>query len=135
MDISKSTIMQLMEAQMRYHSQRQVVLSQNIANIDTPGYRARDVQKVNFEDLVRQQAHRLEMRATSAKHQEGIKPFSGPYRDEVQRETYETTPEENSVSLDEQMAKISENNTQNQLTTNLLRKYVSMYHTAAVGSR
>jgi flagellar basal-body rod protein FlgB len=35
--------MRLSQAMARHAAQRQVVLSQNVANADTPGYRARDV--------------------------------------------------------------------------------------------
>jgi flagellar basal-body rod protein FlgB len=135
MDFNNATIVQLMGAQMRYQSQRQVILSQNIANIDSPGYRAQDLKPVKFEDLVQRQTHRLDMASTSREHQASTNVFKGPYRDEKLRKTFETTPQENSVSLDEQMAKISENNSQYQLTTDLLRKYTGMYRTAAVGAR
>ena len=36
-------IMRLSQAMARHAAQRQVVISQNVANADTPGYRARDV--------------------------------------------------------------------------------------------
>jgi flagellar basal-body rod protein FlgB len=135
MDFSNASIMQLMGAQMRYQSQRQVVLSQNIANIDSPGYQAQDLKPVKFEDLVQRQQHKLPLAATSKSHQSSTNVLAGPYRDEKTRKTYETTPQGNSVSLEEQMAKVSENNSQYQLTTNLLRKYTGMYRTAAVGAR
>lgn len=135
MDLNNSVMMQLMGAQMRYQSQRQVVLSQNIANIDTPGYKARDIEKVNFDDLVKKQATRIEMRATSRAHLGSTNVFEGPYKNERLRKTFESKPEENSVSLEEQMAKINENNGQYQMTTNLYKKYTGMFRTAAVGTR
>lgn len=133
MNFGDSTIMKFMGAQMRYQSQRQVVVSENIANIDTPGYKAKEVKPVDFEDLVERQAHRLEMRATSSAHQESTEPFSGPYKQQKDRKTYETTPEGNSVSLEEQMRRLAQNATEHQLTTNLMKKYNAMYRTAGQG--
>jgi flagellar basal-body rod protein FlgB len=130
MNLGDSTIMQFMGAQLRYQSQRQVMISQNIANIDTPGYKAQEVRPVDFDDLVTRHATRIEMRATSPSHQSGTEIFSGPYRTQKDRITYETTPEGNSVSLEEQMKRLSQNTTQNELTVNLMRKFNAMYRTA-----
>ena len=133
MNFGDSTIMQFMGAQMRYQSQRQVTISKNIANIDTPGYKAKEVKPVDFGDLITRQANRLEMRATSKSHQESSKAYEGPYRTQKDRITYETTPEGNSVSLEEQMKRLAQNTTEHQLTTNLMKKYNAMYRAAGRG--
>ena len=133
MNFGDSTIMQFMGAQMRYQSQRQVLISKNIANIDTPGYKAQEVKPVDFDDLVKRQVTRLQMRATSAEHQDSSKVFEGPYKQQKDRVTYETSPEGNSVSLEEQMQRLAKNNGEHQLTTNLMKKYNGMYRTAGRG--
>lgn len=135
MNFGNSTIMQFMGAQMRYQSQRQVTISQNIANIDTPGYQAKEIRPVDFDDLVKRHSTRLEMRATSASHQASTNDFEGPYKTQKDRITYETTPEGNSVSLEEQMKRLAQNSSEHQLTTNLMKKYNSMYRTAGSGSQ
>jgi flagellar basal-body rod protein FlgB len=38
-----------LRTQMQWHSARQSVLAENIANADTPGYAARDLQRVDHE--------------------------------------------------------------------------------------
>lgn len=45
-------IMRLSQTMARHAAQRQVVISQNVANADTPGYRARDV--ASFDTFLRQ---------------------------------------------------------------------------------
>jgi flagellar basal-body rod protein FlgB len=108
MDYNQTGIMKLARAQMAYQTQRQAVYGRNVANIDTPYYEAQEVRKVDFAKLAATESQRLEMRATSAKHQAGVNPFSGPYREEKDRTTNETSPTHNNVNIEEQMAGISE---------------------------
>lgn len=108
MDYNQTGIMKLAHAQMAYQTQRQSVYGRNVANIDTPGFKAQEVHKVDFSRLADTESQRLEMRATSAKHMEGVNPFSGPFREEKDKTTTETSPTGNNVNIDEQMAGISE---------------------------
>jgi flagellar basal-body rod protein FlgB len=135
MDLNQATLMQMLNAQMRYQSQNQKVLATNIANIDTPGFQPREMKKVEFDRLVSSEVLKLNMKATSQHHLIGKNPLSGPYRDEESRKIFETSPVKNSVSVEQQMAKLSENTSQHQLTTNLFRKYTGMYRTAVNGAR
>ena len=134
MDYSKITLFQLMQTKMGYLSERQDVLSQNLANIDTPGYKARDLKKLDFERLALIQAHKLQMKSTSALHQGGVPEFPDEFRDEKQRKTYERTPVKNTVVLEEQMAKVNDTNMQHQMTTELYKKTGAMFKTA-IGTR
>jgi len=53
MSIGDSAIFGMMSDKMSWLSQRQRVLSQNIANADTPDYKARDIAKLSFTDQAR----------------------------------------------------------------------------------
>lgn len=135
MDYSHINLFKLMKAKMAYHSERQAVLSQNIANIDTPGYDAQELKKVDFEKLAMVEAHRLQMRATSPTHLSGSQgALNKRFKHEDQRKTYETTPVENNIVVEEQMSKIADNNSQYQMTTNLYRKTVDLFK-IAIGNR
>ena len=54
---------------------------------------------------------------------------------ETQRKTHETTPVENSIALEEQMAKLNQNQHEYMLTTNLYNKTAGMFRTAIMGNR
>lgn len=125
-----STLMKMLGSQMRYLSQRQGVLAQNISNVDTPGYNARDIKKPDFSTMAEQAAGNLQMRATSPKHLHGTAGKPGAYRDEQDRKTFEISPTGNNVVLDEQMAKISETGSQFQISQSLYKKFTGMYRLA-----
>ncbi len=129
-----SKMMQMLQTQMRYMTQRQTVLSENIANLDTPGYTVKELKKLDFEKMAGAESQRLAMRPASAgATMQGSIP-TGAYRADEQRKTYETTPMKNNVSLDEEMAKISETGGHYQISSSLFKKYTGMYR-AALGNK
>lgn len=124
-------LMQMMHTQMRYMAQRQTVLSQNIANLDTPGYRAQDLKKLDFKRMADIEAHRLQLRATTPKHLEAIGAYAtGPYRQDKIRDPFEITPVGNNVTLEEEMAKVSTTSEKFQTSSSLMKKYTGMLQTA-----
>ncbi len=130
MDYSGINIFQLMKTKMAYHSERQDELAKNMANIDTPGFQARDLKPLDFERLAMQESHRLQIRATSASHiTQSAKPQTD-FRDERMRKTFETTPVKNNVVLEEQAAKLAENQMEYQKVTNLYNKMTGMFKIA-----
>lgn len=133
MDYSQINIMSMMKTKMAYLAERQDVLAKNIANIDTPGARAYDVKKPNFDRMM-QEAKRLRIRATSASHI--TEPARKPpeFKVKEQRETYETTPVENAIVLEEQMMKVAETQMEHQKITNLYNKTTALFKTA-IGKR
>lgn len=135
MDVSKTAIMNLMGAQMAFQSQRHAQIASNISHIDQPEYQARDLRKFDFERLVGDQVGRLQLRATNAQHLPPHKPNTGDFRDGKLRNSFETTPMGNNITVDQQTALAAQNTAQYQLTTNLYRKYTQMYRTSTVGAR
>ena len=53
MDLKKLTLFRMMSDRMDWLTQRQQVLSQNVANADTPQYGARDLKPIDFKGSVR----------------------------------------------------------------------------------
>jgi flagellar basal-body rod protein FlgB len=135
MDYSNIALFQLMGVKMDYGSQRQAVLSKNIANIDTPGYRAEDLKPLDFDNLAKAASHRLEMHTTSPMHIAYGSVKSGPYDVVQQRKTYETTPVKNNVVLEEQMMKVAGNQSDYQMTTQLYRKMIDIMRNTVSGGR
>lgn len=132
--MNEPVLMSMLTGQMRYMTKRQNVLAQNIANLDTPGYQSRDLQKLDFSKMADAEASRYGMRTTNAKHMTGLANKSGPFTAQKERDPFEITPMGNSVVLEEQMAKISETGAQYQISNNLFRKFHSLYRTA-LGNR
>lgn len=130
MDFNDTTILRLAKTQMRYQGQRQALLSQNIANIDTPGFAAQDLKPLNFSHMAELEAKRLEIRATSPAHMMGVRDNSGPFRDEKSRYSFETTPVKNNVALEEQMAKINLTGINFQMASGLYKKMNTMVKSA-----
>ena len=52
MDLQSLTLYQMSGEKLRWLAQRQTVLAENIANANTPDYMARDIEKLNFKDLL-----------------------------------------------------------------------------------
>lgn len=133
MSSTESPLMQMLSTQMRYLTQRQTVLSQNIANIDTPGYKSRDMKKLDFSEMASQEQGRLGMRATSPKHLSGM-GGGGAFATQQTAETFETTPVKNNVGLEEEMAKISQTGADYQVASSMYKKFTQLYR-SALGNR
>lgn len=134
MDYSNIKLLSMMQLKMAYLAENQDVISHNIANADTPGFKAKQLHELDFKKIAQAEAHRLKLRATSPSHSKGTKP-SNDFRVETQRKTHETTPVENSIALEEQMAKLNQNQHEYMLTTNLYNKTAGMFRTAIMGNR
>jgi len=88
-------IFQTSMAMARHAGQAQAISAQNIANADTPGYRA--TQMVPFEQTVRQPLS--SQRATRATHMNGA--INAVFHNEERRESQD--PNGNTVSLELEM--------------------------------
>lgn len=121
-------VFEAMQTKLRYLTNRQSVISQNIANANTPNYKAKDLESVDFNAAPRRQS-RMGLVATDPGH---IRSVSKPISFEVvkQKDAYETAPNGNNVVLEQQTVKMSENNLEYQTTLNLMRKMNRLVRTA-----
>ena len=119
-----TSLFQLAERRLRWLDQRQQVLAQNIANVDSPGYAARDLRPFAAE-LTRHIDPNLAR--TQPGHLSGARPANGA---QVQRDRVETTLDGNRVSLDDQLMKVSDTESHQGLTSSLYRKYLGLFRTA-----
>jgi flagellar basal-body rod protein FlgB len=123
---------------MGYLQVRQRVLSENISNVNTPKYKAQDVKAPDFEATLNQSkkavgdAKPLALITTSPGHLNFIMSTTGT-KSEAQRQTYEVRPDNNSVSIEEQMMRASQTTADYALVTNLYNKNVDMLTTAIKG--
>lgn len=133
MDFSKISLFNAMNTKLKYHSARQAELAQNIANVDTPGYKATDVETPDFKKLVagsgNPSARNLRLSATQAGHISGnTKNVS--FRVVKRHDTYDLNPDGNNVSVEEEMMKASENQAEYTKVLNLYRKTTDLFKTA-----
>lgn len=122
----------LLRERMSWLNARQDVLSQNVANADSPGYAARDLKPMNFDEMVKRAnggASDTAMMVTDPRH---IALSTGQQSDFVGADTPDTeaSPNGNTVSLEEEMIKVSDTQAQYQAATNLYSKALSMMRTA-----
>ena len=125
MDLTNLKLFQMATKRMDWLSKRQQVLSQNIANSDTPGYGPKDLKELKFREMLRPQLKRSTLQKTSSMHIEATRK-NAKYRSDSGKETYETAPAGNAVILEEQLTKVSESQANHRLASNIYTKQLSM---------
>lgn len=116
-----------MTGKMNWLSQRQTIISQNVANADTPGYMPRDLRKVDFGVVMKESAGRPSMNPAVTDGAHINKEGGKAARSEEQRTVYEVAPDGgNAVIIEEQLFKSQETATDYSLMTSLYRKNVNM---------
>lgn len=126
------SVFQALQRNMEWLSARQKVLAQNIANADTPGYKAKDLEKLSFNDLVRGAQSTMAPKATNDGHIVPAGGAAGDYRPET-NEAFDKTPNENSVQLEDEIIKVNDTRMSYDLAASLYRKHVQMLKMAITG--
>jgi flagellar basal-body rod protein FlgB len=126
MDVGKLTLFQVMKKRVAWLTQRQEVLAHNVANADTPGYRARDLMPVKFQELVRRENAQLNVEMTATGHLGGRRKRIRDFLEETDRRPFETSPSGNAVVLEEQMGKLNDTQVGHRLTTELYKKHLGL---------
>lgn len=117
---------QLLEEIIKTSAFRHKVLASNIANADTPGYKAKDVP---FSQEVNNQV--IGMSATNPDHFQGTKnPKEVKGMVPVERSA---GPDGNNVALDMELAKMTENGLMYEAGVKLLSRKLMMYKNAVRG--
>jgi flagellar basal-body rod protein FlgB len=121
-----------MNAKMGYLAQRQKVISQNVANADTPGYVSQDIAKVDFSKMVsnidKDKMH-VSLDASNPNHL--LPPNQSPNaKPATNKFPYEVKPDGNSVTLEEQMVKSNDVQMNYALMLNLYRDAADMIRTS-----
>ena len=125
MDPTRGTAIDLAERRLAWLEARQRVLSQNIANADTPGYQPRDLRP--FAALLAGRAVAVPMAQTDPAH---LRPAGADPRARIDRAAAERSRNGNAVALDEQALKVADTDTAHALATGLHRRYLGLFRTA-----
>lgn len=130
MDLGKLSLFKIVGARMGYLSERQKVLSENVANADTPHYRPSDLKPMDFQATLRGD-QRIRMAVTNKIHLAGTNqaPAYTPEKAAFGK-SFETSPNGNAVVLEEQMMKVAQVQSNYQLAANIYQKNMTMLRTA-----
>jgi len=131
MNMSDVPLMTMLRERMSWLESRQNVLSQNVANADTPGFVAHDLVPQDFESLLKGSApspFHVGLTGSDARHI-GITSNGNDYGSKETPDVEESL-NGNSVSLEQEMIKVSDTQAQFQAATNLYSKALSMMRTA-----
>lgn len=134
MSIQNLPLMRAMAAKMMYLEKRQGVISQNIANADTPNFQSKDLTKVNFGSVLKDLTSTkgipdVNLVTTSPMHLGAPNEMAGA-KDRADKLTYEVAPDKNGVVIEEQMVKANETQMDYNLMTSLMTKTANLYKTA-----
>lgn len=116
------SLFQTMTHKLDYITVRHTLLAQNVANADTPGYEAHDLK--TFTDALRT-VQPASMLATHGRHMVA-ELGNTTFREDSRVEGWEVVPSGNEVTLEEQMIRAADNSREHQLTTQLMKKHVTM---------
>jgi flagellar basal-body rod protein FlgB len=128
MDLTKLPLFAKIAQRMNWLGERQKVLSENIANADTPNYAARDLKPQKFESLLNEKSGRVQPVATNPQHLVAAGK-AGSTAAPGRGKPTETTVSGNGVSLETEIMKMSETAMDYQLISNLYRKQLGLFRT------
>lgn len=135
MDLNSLKLFKLATTRMDWAAQRQKVLSQNIANADTPDYRPRDLKPINFKDELRgSMAAPVAVARTNPSHLRGTIPEQERFRAPGQAKTFESSPDGNQVVIEEQMQKVGDTRSEYNTAITLMQAQMKMLKIAIKGN-
>lgn len=135
MDLSQTQFFGLLRARLGQLSERQRLISENIANASTPGYRPRDLDTSAFERMLSStggdQSGGLQMARTSSAHMMPGGASGALQANITTLPDSETTIDGNAVVLEDQMAKASDTRMQFDTAIALYQKGLDLLRMAA----
>lgn len=129
MDFSNQPLFAMLSQRLNWLTARQKVLAENISNVDTPAYQARDLKKLSFEQMVSGASASLPMAQTNV---EDVSTNMAPgvqSNDVTKDKPIETTLSGNSVTLDAELMKLQQTAQAHTLALNLYHDQLSMFRT------
>lgn len=126
MGITDLPILSMLRNRMEWHQERQQLLSQNVANADTPGFRAKDLRQPDFSKELTGGALAL----TRSNKAHLASAGGDPTFDLDRNSKYDISPVGNGVSLEDEMMKVAQNQMDFQAATALYSRSLGLIKTA-----
>lgn len=134
MDVAAMPLFQVMKAKMGYLSARQATLAQNVSNVDTPGYRARDISEPDFKKMAASfssaRSGNTGMMRTHPRHMIVAGMEVAHFSEVKRKQTDELNPNGNNVSIEEEMIRVADTQQEYQKVINLYGKTMDLIRTA-----
>lgn len=132
MNFTSTPLLKMLDERMAWLNTRQAVLSENVANADTPGYMAKDLKPQSFESYMNSSlggSSTPALERISPRQLSGILP-SGQQFAETQAPDGQANPTGNTVNIDQEMMKVSKTQEDYQEASDLYAKSIVMMRTA-----
>lgn len=134
--------MNAIASRLSWLSQKQEVISQNVANANTPGYLARTVDEPRFADILNSSTQRpvkttqnQTMRKTNSKHMSlGSSSSNNKPNIVVDKNASSSSTNGNTVVLEEQVMEMAKTQLEYSTTINLYRRHMGLIK-SALGTR
>ena len=124
MDLNNLTIFQMANKELNYLTERQKVLAANLANSNTPGYVAKDIEKPQFAEVLK---NTVSLARTNEKHMSGNAAAGGVY---TPKPDYALTIDGNGVIIEDQLNKVAETKGDYNRMLTIYTSYRNMLKTA-----
>lgn len=125
MAITDLPILSMLRSRMQWQQERQRVLSENVANSDTPGFRPSDLKELDFRRVT---PAGVTLAQSNPMH---IAAVGGDGRFQVERDSKnDVRPAGNAVSLEDEMMKVAQNQMDYQAATMLYSRSLNLLKTA-----
>ncbi|MSO98059.1 MAG: flagellar basal body rod protein FlgB [Rhodospirillaceae bacterium] len=126
MDLQSLKLFQMAMTKMDWAAQRQKVLAQNVSNADTPDYKPKDLKKLDFKHLLRDEIAPVKVARTNPAHAKGSIPEQDPFRSRSLMKSFEESPDGNEVILEEQMQKVGDTRGEYNTAIQLMQSHMKM---------
>lgn len=134
MNLTDIPLLAGLREKMSFLNARGKVLAENVANADTPNYKARDLKPTDFRAILAGEGRSIQaasagVRVADPRHIAPTVDGGMAYRVEV-RPDAEGSVDGNRVSIEDQMMKVSDTRMQYELASNLYRKAMGLLRIA-----
>lgn len=131
MAIGAMPLLQALTDKMRWHQARQTLLAENVANAGTPGYLGKDLKPFTIEAS----SNAMAMSSSATVSPEGTQIAFAGFSDNggfdlADTGGFETNPGGSSVSLEDEMMKVTANELDYQTVTTLYTRSLKLLRTA-----
>lgn len=110
--------------ELKYLAEREMIISKNLANIDTPGFKPQDIKKQPKRETIQ----------LSVTHPAHMRVNQNLEYDLIQGDIVEIKPNGNAVTAEHELAKKNENQIQFNKTSNIVSTIKNMTRSAIKGS-